>query len=67
MKKQFLTSLALLFLISACSWGCGKEEAEPVTIPETIVEETVSEEDFVSGRAEEPPGTLRALRDREYL
>ena len=53
MKKQFLTSLALLFLISACSWGCGKEEAEPVTIPETIVEETVSEEDFVSEPVED--------------
>lgn len=53
MKKHFLTSLALLFLISACSWGCGKEEAEPVTIPETIVEETVSEEDFVSEPVED--------------
>lgn len=55
MKKHFIVLLALFCLFSVSIFGCGKEEAEPVTVPETVVEESVSEEEPVSEPIEEIP------------
>ena len=44
MKKQNLIQhLLIVLLLSAFLFGCGKEEVEPVTLPETILEEVVAE------------------------
>ncbi len=53
MKKRFITLFALLLLFSIGSFGCGKDDAEQVTVPDTVVEEaeTVVEEEPV---VEEP-------------
>ena len=44
MKKQRIYhALFVLLLFTAMLWGCGKEEAEQVTLPETVVEEVPSD------------------------
>lgn len=40
MKKRFITRFSLLFLLSAFTLGCSKEEPQTATVPDTIVEET---------------------------
>ena len=39
MKKHIFILLFTLLVLSVSIFGCEKEEAEAVTIPETIVEE----------------------------
>lgn len=48
MKKQFIPLYATLLILSLCIWGCGKEEAEQVDVPEIIIEEVASKEEPVS-------------------
>lgn len=52
MKKQLITLFSVLFMLSLSIIGCGKEETESVSMPETIVEE-VSEEEPASEPIEE--------------
>lgn len=40
MKKQMITYLSFLLLFSFCTLGCGKDEPETVTPPDTVVVET---------------------------
>ena len=54
MKKQLIALLFTLLMLSLSIWGCGKEKDEPVTVPETIVEE-VAEEEPASEPIEEVP------------
>lgn len=55
--KKHLSALLMCLLLSftlAVS-GCGKEETEPVTVPETIVEESATEPPVVEQIPEEQP------------
>ena len=55
MKKQIITLFSLLLMFSIVIFGCGKEEVEPVTVPETVVEEAVAEEEPASEPLVEEP------------
>ena len=50
MKKQLMTMFSVLLILSLGIWGCGKDETELITIPETVVEE-VSAEDVPTSEA----------------
>ena len=63
MKKRLSIILTLFFLFTICSYGCGKKELEPVTIPETTVEETVSEKDFVSESTTDSAPSVEVVDD----
>ena len=45
MKKQFIALFSTLLILSLGIWGCGKDETETVSIPETVVEEVSAEEE----------------------
>ena len=47
MKKHFISIPVFLFALSFSIWGCGKDEIESLTVPDTIVEEAVIEESIV--------------------
>lgn len=54
MKKQFIIFLSLLFL-SVCAFGCGKDESETASIPDTIVVEAApAAEEVPASEPEEP-------------
>lgn len=53
MKKHWITLFSALIMLSLSMIGCGKEETESVTVPETIVEEASTEELPVSESTEE--------------
>lgn len=55
MKKQFATLFSMLLILSFGIFGCGKDEVEPVTVPETVVEEFATEEEPASEPIEEDP------------
>lgn len=48
MKKHFILLFSLLLVFSLMITGCGKEETEPVTVPETVVDEAAIEEEPAS-------------------
>lgn len=62
MKKQLIIRLSLLLLLSSCIWGCGKEEPESSTVPDTVVvEPEPSPESIVP--EEEPPAAEESVSE----
>lgn len=49
MKKHFISIPVLLLMLSLSVWGCKKEEpeAEAVTVPDTVIEEVVTEDPVI--------------------
>lgn len=66
MKKHILTLLSAILILSLGIWGCGKEETESVTVPETVVEE-VSEENEPSSEPLEEISEAKELPEEESL
>ena len=70
MKKHSIALFAPLLILCLGLWGCGKDEAEPVTVPDTVVEEVSSEEEPASEPTTEVPAveeepTKEAVEDEE--
>ncbi len=55
MKKHLISLFSLLLILSLTIGGCRKEDAEVITIPETVVEEVPVAEEPVSEPIEEEP------------